>query len=83
MPAGSKMDSPMAKAEPISNGGGTSAVLLQPMEVHGGAEIHLQPVEDPRWMPKGGCAVGGIHIGEFHGRLSPMGGTPRWSRGRV
>ncbi len=23
------------------------AVPLQPMEVHGGAEIHLQPVEDP------------------------------------
>ncbi len=22
-------------------------VPLQPMEVHGGAEIHLQPVEDP------------------------------------
>jgi len=23
------------------------AVALQPMEVHGGADIHLQPVEDP------------------------------------
>ncbi len=23
------------------------AVPLQPMEVHGGAEIHLQPVKDP------------------------------------
>ena len=23
------------------------AVPLQPMEVHGGADIHLQPVEDP------------------------------------
>ena len=35
------------------------AVPLQPMEVHGGAEIHLQPVEDltPEQVdvPKGGC----------------------------
>ncbi|GAB0180645.1 tRNA:m(4)X modification enzyme TRM13 [Grus japonensis] len=23
------------------------AVPLQPMEIHGGADIHLQPVEDP------------------------------------
>jgi len=23
-------------------------VPLQPMEVHGGADIHLQPVEDPK-----------------------------------
>ena len=23
------------------------AVLLQPMEVHGGTDIHLQPMEDP------------------------------------
>jgi len=23
------------------------AVLLQPMKVHGGADIHLQPLEDP------------------------------------
>jgi len=34
-------------------------VPLQPMEVHGRADIHLQPVEGTpgwsRWMPKGGC----------------------------
>ena len=24
------------------------AVPLQPMDVHGGADIHLQPVEDPK-----------------------------------
>ncbi|KAK4832413.1 hypothetical protein QYF61_023092 [Mycteria americana] len=74
MPAGSKMDPLLAKAEPISNdtkvseeGGGEGApgtraeipaqlmmkatvrqaVPLQPMEVHSGADIHLQPVEDP------------------------------------
>ncbi|GAB0181865.1 acid sphingomyelinase-like phosphodiesterase 3b [Grus japonensis] len=112
MPAGSKMDPPLAKAEPISNGGNTSgltalrrgkksvqhkeqlqpergvrrcernnfadtqvsaeggaggapgagaeiplqpmektmvrqAVPLQPMEVDGGADVHLQPMEDP------------------------------------
>jgi len=35
------------------------AVTLQPMEVHGGANIHLQPVEDPMPeqvdVPEGGC----------------------------
>ncbi|GAB0209326.1 AN1-type zinc finger protein 5-like [Grus japonensis] len=35
------------------------AVLLQPMEVHGGADFHLQPVEDPMLeqveAPEGGC----------------------------
>ncbi|PKU35222.1 protein pxr1-like [Limosa lapponica baueri] len=91
MAAGSKMHSPLAKAEPISDSGSTSgithliigesnnpadtkvskeggeevlhapeqiplqpvvktmvrqAVPLQPMEVHRGADIHLQPVED-------------------------------------
>ena len=45
------------------------AVALQPMEVNGGADIHLQPVEDPTPeqmdAPEGGC--------------DPM-GSPRWSR---
>jgi len=45
------------------------AVPLQPMEVHSGADIHLQPVEwTPRWsrcMPEVGC--------------DPM-GSPCWSR---
>ncbi|GAB0185600.1 AN1-type zinc finger protein 5-like [Grus japonensis] len=44
------------------------AVLLQPMEVHGGADIHLQPVENPTLeqveVPQGGC--------------DPM-GSPHWS----
>jgi len=34
-------------------------VPLQPMEVHGGADIHLQPVEGTpcwsRWVPEGDC----------------------------
>ncbi|GAB0205794.1 AN1-type zinc finger protein 5-like [Grus japonensis] len=38
------------------------AVPLQPMEVHGGADIHLQPVEDPTLeqveTPEGGCDPG-------------------------
>ncbi|GAB0207025.1 AN1-type zinc finger protein 5-like [Grus japonensis] len=60
MPAGSKMDPPLAKAKPISNsdtkvseegeGGGAPRtgveIPLQPMEVNGGADIHLQPMED-------------------------------------
>ncbi|GAB0208584.1 mitochondrial enolase superfamily member 1 [Grus japonensis] len=45
------------------------AVPLQPMEVNGGVDIHLQPVEDPMLeqvdAPEGGC--------------DPM-GSPRWSR---
>ncbi|KAK4817679.1 hypothetical protein QYF61_024908 [Mycteria americana] len=45
------------------------AVPLQPMEVNGGADLHLQPVEDPVLeqvdAPKGGC--------------DPM-ESPRWSR---
>ena len=35
------------------------AVPLQPMEVHGGADLHLQPREDPTLeqvdVPKGDC----------------------------
>ncbi|PKU36564.1 hypothetical protein llap_13132 [Limosa lapponica baueri] len=35
------------------------AVPLQPMEVHGGADIHLQPMEDPMQeqvdVSEGGC----------------------------
>ncbi|GAB0181432.1 AN1-type zinc finger protein 5-like [Grus japonensis] len=45
------------------------AVPLQPMEDDGGADIHLQPMEDPMLeqvdAPRGGC--------------DPM-GSPRWSR---
>ncbi|GAB0186275.1 AN1-type zinc finger protein 5-like [Grus japonensis] len=45
------------------------AVPLQPMEVDGGADIHLQPMEDPMLeqvdAPEGGC--------------DPM-GSPHWSR---
>ena len=45
------------------------AVPLQPMEVNGGADIHLQPRENPTpeqvVAPKGGC--------------DPV-GSPRWSR---
>ncbi|KAK4826947.1 hypothetical protein QYF61_012796, partial [Mycteria americana] len=82
MPAGSKMDLPLAKAEPISNGGSVSVITqlrktveqqpeemsdnernnptdTKPMEVNGGVDIHLQPVEDPMPeqvdAPEGGC----------------------------
>ena len=38
-------------------------VPLQSREVHGGADLHLQPVEGTpcrsRWMPKGSCEPGG------------------------
>ncbi|GAB0183432.1 mitochondrial enolase superfamily member 1 [Grus japonensis] len=45
------------------------AVLLQPMEVDGGADIHLHPMEDP--MPEQVDAPKGGH--------DPV-GSPRWSR---
>ena len=45
--------------QPVVNTVVKQAVPLQPMEVHGGADIHLQPVEDPTPqqvdVPKGGC----------------------------
>jgi len=33
--------------QPVTKTMVRQAVPLQPMEVHGGADIHLQPVEDP------------------------------------
>ncbi|GAB0183221.1 hypothetical protein GRJ2_000787400 [Grus japonensis] len=55
--------------EPIERTLVRQAVPLQPMEVHGGADIHLQPMEDPTLeqveAPEGGCD----HIG-----------SPCWSR---
>ncbi|GAB0205653.1 mitochondrial enolase superfamily member 1 [Grus japonensis] len=45
------------------------AVPLQPTEVHSGADIHLQPVEDP--MPE--------QVEASEGGCDPM-GSPRWSR---
>ncbi|GAB0189819.1 AN1-type zinc finger protein 5-like [Grus japonensis] len=43
------------------------AVLLQAMEVHGGADIHLQPVQDPMpeqvEAPKGRCDPMGSNTG--------------------
>ncbi|GAB0208767.1 AN1-type zinc finger protein 5-like [Grus japonensis] len=39
------------------------AVPLQPMEINGGADIHLQPIEDPTLeqveAPEGGCDLVG------------------------
>ncbi|PKU45847.1 ubx domain-containing protein 4 [Limosa lapponica baueri] len=112
------------------------AVPQQPKDVNGGADISLQPVEDPMLeqveSPKGGCDpvgsmcwrrllagavtlwreepmleksvleglhpaegthtgevheevqhMGRTHVREVHGRLSPVGGTPCWSRETV
>ena len=44
-------------------------IPLQPMEVHGGADIHLQPVEDPT--PE--------QVDARTGGCDPM-GSPCWSR---
>ncbi|GAB0205629.1 hypothetical protein GRJ2_003028500 [Grus japonensis] len=64
---------PDARAEiplqPLEKTTVRQAVPLQPMEVHGGADIHLQPMKDPMpeqvEVPKGGC--------------DPL-GSPCWSR---
>ncbi|GAB0188539.1 zinc finger and BTB domain-containing protein 5 [Grus japonensis] len=53
------------------------AVLLQPMEVNGGADIHLQPMEHtvPEQMD------GGPAADQTPGRnCSPMDKSPHWSR---
>ena len=34
-------------------------------------------------VPEGLQPVGRTHVGEVHEELSPVGGTPRWSRGRA
>ncbi|CAM9904818.1 unnamed protein product, partial [Bubo scandiacus] len=45
---------------------GEASCALQPMEVHGGADIHVQPGEDPTLEqadgPEGGCD----HVGSLH-----------------
>ena len=44
---------------------GEAGCALQPMEVRGGADLHLQPMETPHWsrgMPEGGCdPMGSLH----------------------
>jgi len=52
-----KRDSPAETKDREEGGGGGAPdagadIPLQPMEVHGGAGLHLQPMEDPR---AGGC----------------------------
>jgi len=59
-------------------------VPLQPTEVHGGADLHLQPVEGtPRWsrgMPEGGCdPMGSPRWSRFAGRACDPVGDPHWS----
>ncbi|GAB0180290.1 AN1-type zinc finger protein 5-like [Grus japonensis] len=62
------------------------AVPLQPMEVDGGADIHLQPVEDPTpeqvEAPKGGCGPWEAQAGAGPWQdLWPCGErSPGWSR---
>ena len=60
---GAREDAPVARAEvplqPTDKTVVRQVVPLQPMEVHGGAAIHLQPMEDPMLeqvdAPRGGC----------------------------
>ncbi|GAB0208202.1 AN1-type zinc finger protein 5-like [Grus japonensis] len=59
------------------------AVPLQPMEVHSGADIHLQPMEDPTLeqveTPEGGCdPVGSPRWSRFAGRTCDPVGDPCW-----
>ncbi|GAB0186021.1 zinc finger and BTB domain-containing protein 5 [Grus japonensis] len=67
-------------------GGGDAPGALQPVEVHGGADMHLQPMEDP--MPEqveareGGCGPWEAHTGaSFWQDLWTRGErSPHWSR---
>ena len=43
-PPGTREEAPL---QPVVKTMVRQAVPLQPMEVHGGADIHLQPMEDP------------------------------------
>ncbi|KAK4810846.1 hypothetical protein QYF61_008818 [Mycteria americana] len=59
-------------------------VPLQPMEVHGGADMHLKPVEDPTPeqldAPEGGCdPVESPCWSRFSDRTCDPMGDPRWS----
>ncbi|XP_076207383.1 uncharacterized protein LOC143166678 [Aptenodytes patagonicus] len=64
-------------------------VRAAPMEVHGGADVHLQPVEDPMPeqvdAPEGSCDPRGEPALEQApvSSCGPMGGTPHWSRKRA
>lgn len=57
---------------------------LQPTEVHGGEEIHLQPLKDPthRWMPRGGCdLMGSLPWNRpLAGPVNSWAEEPTWSR---
>jgi len=60
------------------------AVHLQPKEVHGGADIHLQPVDDPTLeqvdVPEGGCdPAGSPQWSRFAGKTCDAVGGPHWS----
>ena len=56
-----------SRGSPAAQGAdhGEAGCALQPMEVHGGAEIHPQPMEDPtpeQGMLEGGCnPMGSLH----------------------
>ena len=58
------------------------AVPLQPMQVNGGADIHLQPMEDPTPeqvdLPEGGCdPMGSLHWSRLlAGPVNPWGEEP-------
>lgn len=60
MPAGSDMNVPLAQVgagiplQPVVMSMVRQLFPCNPLEVRGGAEIHLQPVEDPR---PGGCLM--------------------------
>ncbi|GAB0183023.1 AN1-type zinc finger protein 5-like [Grus japonensis] len=60
------------------------AVPLQPMEDDGGADIHLQPMEDPMLeqvdAPKGGCDLMGSMEQAAGRTCGKRQRSPRWSR---
>jgi len=60
------------------------SVPLQPVAVHGGADVYLQPIEDPIPeqvdVPEGSCSLWRAHAraGSWQ-ELQPVERNPRWS----
>ena len=60
----------------MERGAHAGAGLLSGLVTRGGPTLEQS-------VPEGLQAAERTHTGEVHGGLSPVGGTPHWSRGRV
>lgn len=86
---------PLAPGGPTGTGGwlkgavtqsgvGLLAAIVTLWRIHTGSCCSWRTTDygrDPHWVCEGLQPVEGTHVGKIHGRLSPMGATPHWSRG--